>query len=106
MMFCHGPMPIRNEGERSSALALVTEDLTQLAAPRANVVPRSAPIRRMAAKFEISKDHARKFRLLLRPPNGEIMAAIQGYESKANAEMGIEAIKTRAPGATVEDCTG
>ncbi|HXB87590.1 YegP family protein [Mycobacterium sp.] len=39
-------------------------------------------------------------------PNGEIIAASQGYETKANAEKGIEAIKTHAPGAKVEDHTG
>ena len=53
----------------------------------------------MAAKFEISKDHAGKFRFHLKAPNGEIIAASQGYETKANAEKGIEAIKTHAPGA-------
>ena len=52
----------------------------------------------MAAKFEISKDHAGKFRFHLKAPNGEIIAASQGYETKANAEKGIEAIKTHAPG--------
>jgi uncharacterized protein YegP (UPF0339 family) len=29
----------------------------------------------MAAKFEISKDHADKFRFQLKAPNGEIIAA-------------------------------
>jgi uncharacterized protein YegP (UPF0339 family) len=52
----------------------------------------------MAAKFEISKDHAGKFRFHLKAPNGEIIAASQGYETKANAEKGIEAIKTHAAG--------
>jgi len=42
----------------------------------------------MAAKFEISKDHAGKFRFHLKAPNGEIIAASQGYETKANAEKG------------------
>jgi uncharacterized protein YegP (UPF0339 family) len=60
----------------------------------------------MAAKFEISKDHAGKFRFHLKAPNGEIIAASQGYESKASAEKGIEAIKTHAPGAKVEDHSG
>jgi hypothetical protein len=36
-------------------------------------------------------------------PNGEIIAASQGYETKANAKKGIEAIKTHAPNAKVED---
>jgi uncharacterized protein YegP (UPF0339 family) len=57
----------------------------------------------MAAKFEISKDKAGKFRFHLKAPNGEIIAASQGYESKASAEKGIEAIKTHAPKAKVED---
>jgi uncharacterized protein YegP (UPF0339 family) len=60
----------------------------------------------MAAKFEISKDHAGKFRLQLKAPNGEIITASQAYETKANAERGIEAIKTHAPGAAVEDHSG
>jgi uncharacterized protein len=60
----------------------------------------------MAAKFEISKDHAGKFRFHLKAPNGEIIAASQGYETKANAEKGIEAVKTHAASATVVDQTG
>jgi uncharacterized protein len=57
----------------------------------------------MAAKFEITKDHAGKFRFHLKAPNGEIIAASQGYETKASAEKGIEAIKTHSPGAKVDD---
>ena len=57
----------------------------------------------MAAKFAISKDHAGKFRFHLKAPNGEIIATSQGYETKASAEKGIQAIKTHAPGAKVED---
>jgi uncharacterized protein len=52
-----------------------------------------------AAKFEISKDHAGKYRFHLKAPNGEIIAASRGYETKASAEKGIQAIKTRAPDA-------
>jgi uncharacterized protein YegP (UPF0339 family) len=40
----------------------------------------------MAAKFEITEDHAGKFRFHLKAPNGEIIAASQGYETKVNAE--------------------
>jgi uncharacterized protein len=57
----------------------------------------------MAARFEISKDYAGKFRFHLKAPNGEIIAASQGYGTKASAEKGIEAIKTHAPDANVED---
>jgi uncharacterized protein YegP (UPF0339 family) len=60
----------------------------------------------MAAKFEISKDSAGKFRFHLKAPNGEIIAASQGYETKAHAEKGIEAIKTHASTATVVDKSG
>ena len=59
----------------------------------------------MAAKFEISKAHAGKLRFHLKAPNGEIIAASQDYETKANAEKGIEAIKTHAPAAKIEDHT-
>jgi uncharacterized protein len=36
----------------------------------------------MAAKFEISKDKAGKFRFHLEAANSEIIAASQGYETK------------------------
>jgi uncharacterized protein YegP (UPF0339 family) len=47
-----------------------------------------------------------KLRFHPKAPNGEIIAASQGYETKANAEKGIEAIRTHAPDAKVEDLTG
>jgi uncharacterized protein len=37
--------------------------------------------------------------------NGEIIAASQGYDTKAGAEKGIESIKTNAASATVLDLT-
>jgi len=60
----------------------------------------------MAAKFEISKDSVGKFRFNLKAPNREIIAASQGYATKASAEKGIEAIKTHAITAKVEDHSG
>jgi uncharacterized protein YegP (UPF0339 family) len=36
----------------------------------------------MAAKLEILKDHAGKSRFHLKAPNGEIIAASQGYETR------------------------
>jgi uncharacterized protein len=59
----------------------------------------------MAAKFEISRDKAGKFRFHLKAANGEIVAASQGYETKASAENGIQAVKTAAADATVNDVT-
>jgi uncharacterized protein YegP (UPF0339 family) len=57
----------------------------------------------MAAKFEIFDDKGGKYHFHLKAPNGEIIAASQGYETKASAEKGIQAIKTHAPDAKVED---
>jgi uncharacterized protein len=59
----------------------------------------------MAAKFELSKDKAGKFRFHLKAANGEIIAASQGYETKASAEKGIESVKTNAASAAVVDLT-
>ena len=59
----------------------------------------------MAAKFEIFDDKGGKYHFHLKAPNGEIIAASQGYETKASAEKGIEAIKTHAANAKVEDHT-
>lgn len=57
----------------------------------------------MAAKFEISKDKSGKFRFHLKAANGEIIAASQGYETRASAEKGIESVKMSAPDAKVVD---
>jgi uncharacterized protein YegP (UPF0339 family) len=59
----------------------------------------------MAAKFEISKDKAGKFRFHLKAANGEIIAASQAYDTKASAENGIESVKTNAAAAKVVDLT-
>ncbi|OBA82626.1 DUF1508 domain-containing protein [Mycobacterium sp. 1164966.3] len=59
----------------------------------------------MAAKFEISKDKSGKFRFHLKAANGEIIAASQGYETKASAEKGIESVKASASVANVVDLT-
>jgi uncharacterized protein len=59
----------------------------------------------MAGKFEISKDKSGKFRFHLKAANGEIIAASQGYETKASAEKGIASVKTSAPDAQVVDLT-
>jgi uncharacterized protein len=48
----------------------------------------------MAAKFEISKDKSGKFRFHFDAANGEIIAASQGYKTKASAEKSIDPVKT------------
>jgi uncharacterized protein YegP (UPF0339 family) len=60
---------------------------------------------RGARVFELSKDKAGKFRFHLKAANGEIIAASQGYETKANAEKGIESVKSNASSAAVVDLT-
>jgi uncharacterized protein len=92
------------EWERSELAPLITEDSGSYSLSCVTVMPDNAEPEgeTMAAKFEISKDHAGKFRFHLKAPNGEIIAASQGYETKASAEKGVEAVKTHAPGATVE----
>lgn len=40
----------------------------------------------MAAKFEIRKDHAGEFPFHLKAPKGEIIAASQGYETRADED--------------------
>jgi uncharacterized protein YegP (UPF0339 family) len=57
-----------------------------------------------AARFEIGKDKAGKYRFHLKARNGEIIVAGQGYERKANAEKGIRAVK-KAVEAEVVDLT-
>ncbi|MDL4776978.1 MULTISPECIES: YegP family protein [Thermomonosporaceae] len=58
----------------------------------------------MAAKFEIFKDHAGEFRFHLKAPNGEIIAASQGYTTKDSALNGVDAVR-RSAEARVEDLT-
>jgi uncharacterized protein len=57
-----------------------------------------------AGRFEITEDKAGKYRFHLMAGNGEIIAASQADERKANAEKGIQAVK-RVAGAEVVDLT-
>ena len=59
----------------------------------------------MTAKFELFKDTSGKFRFHLKAANGEIIAASQGYTSKAAAQNGIASIKDNAASAPTEDLT-
>jgi uncharacterized protein len=72
------------------------------------MMPPAIPARRdnaMAAKFELYKDAAGRFRFRLKAANGEIIASSEAYNSKASAQNGIESVKTNAPTASVEDLT-
>jgi uncharacterized protein YegP (UPF0339 family) len=59
----------------------------------------------MAAKFELKKDAADKFRFTLKAANGEIIATGEAYGSKAGALSGIESVRTNAPVAEIDDQT-
>jgi uncharacterized protein YegP (UPF0339 family) len=57
----------------------------------------------MAAKFELYRDAAGKFRFRLKAGNGEIIAVGEAYESKPAALNGIESVKRNAPAAEISD---
>lgn len=59
----------------------------------------------MAAEFELFKDKAGKFRFRLQANNNEIVSSSEAYESKAGAMDGIQATKTAAASATINDTT-
>jgi uncharacterized protein len=59
----------------------------------------------MAAKFEMYKDKAGKFRFRLKAANGEVIAVGEAYESKAACKNGIESIKKNAATAEIVDQT-
>lgn len=52
-------------------------------------------------KFEVYTDKSGEFRFRLKARNGEIVAASEGYKSKASCLNGIESIKKNAPEADV-----
>ncbi len=56
-------------------------------------------------KFEIFKDTRDEFRFRLVAPNGEIIAASQGYDAKASCVAGIESVRRNAPIAVLVDTT-
>jgi uncharacterized protein YegP (UPF0339 family) len=51
----------------------------------------------VAAKFEIGKEKSGKFRFHLKAANGEIIAASQGYQTKASAEGGLSRSRRARP---------
>ncbi|MBU3060582.1 DUF1508 domain-containing protein [Nocardia sp. NEAU-G5] len=59
----------------------------------------------MAAKFELYRDSAGKFRFRLKAGNGEIIAQGQAYESKTAALDGIESVMKYAPVSETDDQT-
>ncbi|MBR5881885.1 MAG: YegP family protein [Mailhella sp.] len=52
-------------------------------------------------KFELYADKAGEFRFRLKAKNGEIIAASEGYKSKASCLNGIESVRKNAPEAKI-----
>ena len=52
-------------------------------------------------KFELYADKAGEFRFRLKAKNGEIIAASEGYKSKASCLNGIESVRKNAPAAEI-----
>ena len=50
----------------------------------------------MIARFEIYQDRKKEWRFRLRAPNGKIIAHGEGYASKRNVLLGIDAIRNYA----------
>ena len=50
----------------------------------------------MIARFEVFKDKRKNWRFRLRAANGRIIASSEGYSSKRNAYLGIDAVREYA----------
>ena len=55
----------------------------------------------MAGKVELWTDRGGDWRFNLKASNGQVIAASQGYSSKASALNGIESVKTNAADAPI-----
>jgi uncharacterized protein YegP (UPF0339 family) len=55
--------------------------------------------------FEIYKDRIGEYRWRFKAPNGEIVAASEGYTSKQSCQGSIQLIKMYSPVAPVYDLT-
>ena len=57
-------------------------------------------------KFEMYTDKAGEFRFRLKARNGEVIAASEGYKTKASCLNGIDSVLRNAPDAAVEKLEG
>lgn len=55
----------------------------------------------MAARFELFKDTDGQFRFHLKAANGQIIAASEGYKTRAGANAGIASVRKNAADAPV-----
>ncbi|MFF2271366.1 YegP family protein [Agromyces sp. NPDC058136] len=59
----------------------------------------------MAGSFELYTDASGEYRFRLKAANGQVIAASQGYTTKAAAKNGIDSVRTNAPDADLVDQT-
>lgn len=59
----------------------------------------------MAGSFELYTDASGEYRFRLKAANGQVIAASQGYTTKAAAKNGIDSVRTNAPDAELVDQT-
>jgi len=59
----------------------------------------------MPAEFELYKDAQGEFRFRLQADNNEVVAASEGYATKAGCQAGIAAVRKVAPTAPINDLT-
>jgi uncharacterized protein YegP (UPF0339 family) len=59
----------------------------------------------MAGRFEIYRDQGGRYRFCLKASDGEIVAASEGYRTKADAERGVKAAQKAAANGKVVDLT-
>lgn len=73
-------------------------------APAANLEDQTVvePAAATNPKFEVYTDKAGEFRFRLKARNGEIIAASEGYTSKASCLNGVESVRKNAADAQVE----
>ncbi|MFF2275348.1 YegP family protein [Agromyces sp. NPDC058126] len=59
----------------------------------------------MAGTFELYTDASGEYRFRLKASNGQVIAASQGYTTKAAAKIGIDSVRTHAADADLVDQT-
>ncbi|MBR1422555.1 MAG: YegP family protein [Ruminococcus sp.] len=97
-------------GEVFSSLASAKNGCASVAknAPAADIEDQTAEgfEQKKCPKFEIYTDKKGETRFRLKATNGQVIAASEGYSSKAACKNGIESVKKNAPDAEVTEAEG
>jgi len=57
----------------------------------------------MAGKFIVTQDASGEYRFVLTASNGEVIVSSEGYKQKGSAMNGIDAVRSTAVDAVVDD---